>query len=80
MPVFLVSIFYEPAEHPQQGMNPENGKGADQQRGHADKRIEEDREFMSIRWFSMGIEFRERDRCAFMAFRAGLEEISRVDT
>lgn len=79
MPVFLVTVLNESAEHPEQGVNPENAKDTDQKRGHADKRIKEDRIVMPVHWFSVGIELRKRWGCPFVAFRAGLEDIGRVD-
>ena len=61
------------AEQPEQGVDPENGKNADQKRRHADKGIEEDRVVLPVGWFSVGIEFGE-ERCPLWHF----EQVPRI--
>jgi len=45
----LLAVLDKTAEHPEQGMNPEYRKGGEQQSGHGNEGVKQDRVFVTIR-------------------------------
>ncbi len=53
----LFAVFNKTAEHPEQGMNPEHCKRANQQRCHTDEGIKKNRIILPIGHLTVGVKF-----------------------
>lgn len=75
----LFPVLHKAAEHPEQRVEPEYGKGAHQQAGHGNEGVKEDGIFLPVGVLAMGIEL-GKERCSiFMALGAGYYQVLRVD-
>src|SRR5690242_3758832 len=77
--VGLLPVLHKAAEHPEQRMYPEYGKGAYQEAGHGDEGVEEDRIFLAVVVLAMGIEFGKEPGRLGVAFGAGRNQVGGVD-
>jgi len=75
----FLAVFDEAADHPQQGVDPEDGKGADQQAGHADEGPVEDRVVGTVGHLAVRIELGEQRGGIGVALGAGADQVGRVD-
>ena len=76
----FLAVFNKAADHPEQSVEPEDGKGTDQQAGHADKSPVADRVVFTVVHVAMGIELDKQGGGIGVTLSASADQVGLVDT
>ncbi len=72
-------VFHETAEHPEEGVDPEDREDEEEQAGHEEECVIEDRVFFPVIMLAMGVVCRKERRGLAVALAAGLDQVVRID-
>ena len=75
----LLAVLNKATHHPEQGVDPEYGEGANQESGHADKSPVADRVVLPVVHVAMGVELGKERCCIGMTLSAGAGQVGNVN-
>jgi hypothetical protein len=75
----LFAVFHKTPEHPEKGMDPEDREDEEEETGHEDEGVIEDRVFFTVIMLAVGIVCGKERRRLAVALAAGLDDVVRID-